>query len=227
MSQDSDESVEEVLRRRSTVFSADFTSHQQWVAGRTSAFPGMGPVNPGDHKLDHLIPEYCPGGVFNAVPRPDGLWNCDLLTTEGSPDGFRLRAGDTLRAVVTLPTGIGAWPAIWTWRNGDNEVDVFEYHPDNPNLLELSNHVRDGYTYWTGHAVQPGATLTLTTVFGAGSVDWYVGSTLVFADRRGVGSLWSAYLIVNLSVSDGTYHPRPLPGTSRLSWTCHSLTVSR
>ncbi|MEU9129699.1 beta-glucanase [Kitasatospora sp. NPDC048540] len=215
---------------RRTVFTADFTSTRQWVAGRSSAYPDMGPTNRGDHKLDHLTPRPIQGGVFNATRRTtDDLWDCDLLTTEGSPDGFQLRTGDALRAKVTLPTGLGAWPAIWTWRAGGNEIDVFEYHPDNPNTLELSNHVRPGHRYWLGppSLVAPGATITLRTEFGARSVDWYVADRLVYSDRRGVGTSWHAYLIVNLSVVDGTYHPRPAAGTTRLSWTCHSLDVLR
>ncbi|MFB7666217.1 beta-glucanase [Kitasatospora sp. NPDC056138] len=211
------------------VFQADFGSAQQWVAGRSSAYPRMGPTNRGDHKLDYLTNRYCPDGRFTATPRPDGLWDCNLLTTEGSPESFQVRTGDTLWAQVTLPVDLGAWPAIWTWRNGDNEVDVFEYHPDNPGLLELSNHVRNGNRYWTDPtgAVAPGATVDLRVVLGASSVLWYVDDTLVFADRRGVGSSWQAYLIVNLSVSDGTYHPRPGPQQRELSWTCHSLQVTR
>ncbi|MCU7821289.1 beta-glucanase [Kitasatospora sp. DSM 101779] len=214
-----------------TVFSADFTSARQWVAGRSSAYPRMGPTNRSDHKLDHLVPAYCPGGVFAATRRPGSdLWNCNLLTTEGSPDGFQLLPGDVMLARVTLPTALGAWPAIWTWRDGGNEIDVFEYHPDNPDLLEVSNHVRGGYRYWHGGAagIAPGATVELRTVFGRTSVDWYANGVAVHSDHRGVGSAWHAHLIVNLSVSDGTYHPRPpAGGPSRFSWTCHSLVVER
>lgn len=212
------------------VFRADFGSARQWVAGRTSAYPRMGPTNRGDHKLDHLVDRYCPDGRFTATRRTDGLWDCNLLTTEGSLDAFQVRTGDTLDARVTLPAGLGAWPAIWTWRGGGNEVDAFEYHPDNPSLLELSNNVRGGHSYWTDPtgAVAPGATVDLRVVLGARSVVWYVNGVRVFADGRGVGTAWSAYLIVNLSVSDGTYHPRPGPGQNDpLSWTCHSLSVTR
>ncbi|MGK4584374.1 beta-glucanase [Kitasatospora sp. HPMI-4] len=222
------ETVEPV--RGQVVFQADFGSTRQWAAGRTSAYPQSGPTNRSDHKLDHLNNHYCPGGRFTATRRTDGLWDCDLLTTEGSPDAFQLRTGDVLDARVTLPTGLGAWPAIWTWRNGGNEVDFFEYHPDHPGMLELSNNVRGGHSYWndpTG-AVAPGATLDLRVVLGARSVLWYVNGALVFADGRGVGNSWHAYLIVNLSVSDGTYHPRPAPrDNGPLFWTCHSLSITR
>ncbi|WP_406193988.1 beta-glucanase [Kitasatospora sp. NBC_01560] len=213
------------------VFDADFTSTRQWTAGRSSAYPRMGPTNRGDHKLDFLSRAYCPGGVFAATRRRGGdLWTCSLLTTEGSPEGFQLRTGDVLSARVTLPVEPGAWPAIWTWRDGGNEVDVFEYHPDHPDLLEFSNHVRGGFRYWHGAAlgIAPGATFELKAVLGAFSVDWFVGDTLVHADRRGVGPDWHAYLIVNMSVADGTYHDRPAPtGPDRLSWVCHTLRVER
>lgn len=213
------------------VFDADFTSTRQWITGRSSAYPRMGPTNRSDHKLDYLVRGYCPGGVFTATRRHSGgLWSCNLLTTEGSPDGFQVRTGDVLSARVTLPVGLGAWPAIWTWRDGGNEVDVFEYHPDNPDLLEISNHVRGGYRYWHGGGagIGPGATFGLRVVLGANSVDWYVEDELVYADLHGVGPGWRAYLIVNLSVADGTYHARPpVSGPDRLSWVCHSLQVER
>ncbi|WP_181799637.1 LamG domain-containing protein [Kitasatospora acidiphila] len=213
------------------VFEADFGSPEQWTAGQTSAYPNMGPTNLGDHKLDRLNRSYCPGGRFTATRRFfGGLWSCNLLTTEGSPDGFQVQTGDVLSARVVLPTGLGAWPAIWTWRNGGNEVDVFEYHPDHPGILELSNHVRDAYLYWDGSSagVAPGAQLDLKVTLGAGSVDWSVNGTTVFQDGTGVGPGWQAYLIVNLSVSDGTYHPAPPPGGPRqLSWSCLGLSVDR
>ncbi|GAA3116166.1 hypothetical protein GCM10020254_73640 [Streptomyces goshikiensis] len=34
-------------------------------------------------------------------------------------------------------------------------MDVFEYHPDNPDLLELSNHVRQSGSYYRDPAVAP------------------------------------------------------------------------
>jgi hypothetical protein len=213
------------------VFEADFGSPQQWTAGRTSAYPDMGPTNFEDHKLDRLNRSYCPDGRFTATRRFfGGLWSCNLLTTEGSPDGFQVQTGDVLSAKVTLPAGLGAWPAIWTWRDGGNEVDVFEYHPDHPGILELSNHVNDAYLYWDGSSagVAPGAEVALAVSLGADSVDWSVNGTTVFQDGAGVGPDWQAYLIVNLSVSDGTYHPAPAPGGPRqLSWSCLGLSVDR
>ncbi|MGM1078792.1 family 16 glycosylhydrolase [Streptomyces sp. H28] len=211
------------------VFTADFASTRQWVAGRSWAYPGGGPTNPGDDKLDHLVPDddYCRGGTFRATRRPDGRWNTGLLTTEGSAEGFVARAGDVLEARVRLPREIGAWPAIWTWRDGDQEIDVFEYHPDNPDLLELSNHVRDTGHYYRHRSVRPGAWVDLRVEFGARSVVWWVNGDRAFADRRGVGRGWHAHLIVNLSVCAGRYHPPPDEGTEEMAYEVASLVVRR
>ncbi|MFI8519954.1 beta-glucanase [Streptomyces sp. NPDC085481] len=211
------------------VFTADFGSPEQWAAGRSWAYPDGGPVNPGDNKLDHLVedPAYSRSGVFRATRRPDGLWDTGLLTTEGSPEGFEVRSGDVLEARVRLPEETGAWPAIWTWRDGGQEVDVFEYHPDNPDLLELSNHVRGTHLYHRSPAVRPGGWIRLRTEFGARSVVWSVDDVEVFADGRGVGRSWHACLIVNLSVCAGRYHPAPDPQTSEMSFEVRDLRVFR
>jgi hypothetical protein len=58
-------------------------------------------------------------------------------------------------------------------------------------------------------------------------VDWTANGVPFFQDGRGVGPDWHAYLIVNLSVSDGTYHPAPPPRSRRLGWTCQSLSIER
>ncbi|MCH0564180.1 MULTISPECIES: beta-glucanase [unclassified Streptomyces] len=211
------------------VFTADFASDRQWVAGHSWAYPGGGPTNPGDDKLDHLTPDpsYSREGTFRATRRPDGLWDTGLLTTEGSAEGFMLRAGDHLETRVRLPTGLGAWPAIWTWRDGGNEVDVFEYHPDNPDLLEFTNHVHRSGGYVHDEAVRPGAVADLAVTFGRRGVVWYLNGERVFADARGVGLGWHAYLIVNLSVCAGRYHPPPDADTTELSYEVEHLLVRR
>ncbi|MFC8508014.1 beta-glucanase [Streptomyces sp. NPDC057411] len=211
------------------VFTADFGSFDQWVAGRSWAYPNGGPVNPGDNKLDHLVedPAYSRTGLFRATRRRDGLWDTGLLTTEGSPQGFEVRTGDALEARVRLPEETGAWPAIWTWRDGGQEVDVFEYHPDNPDLLELSNHVRGTYHYHRSPAVRPGATIGLRVEFGARSVVWHLDGEEIFADHRGVGHAWHAALIVNLSVCAGRYHPAPDADTTEMSYEVQELRVFR
>jgi hypothetical protein len=211
------------------LFTADFHSARQWVAGRSWAYPGGGPVNPDDNKLDHLVadPHYSRGGTFRATRRPDGLWNTGLLTTEGSEEDFVVRTGDVLRTRVRLPTVMGAWPAIWTWRDGGQEIDVFEYHPDNPDLLEFSNHVRGGHRYHRDPAVGPGGWIDLTVEFGSECVEWSLNGTPVFADGRGVGHDWHAHLIVNLSVCAGQYHPAPSGTDTKMSFKVASLTVHR
>ncbi|MER6672692.1 beta-glucanase [Streptomyces sp. NPDC000983] len=211
------------------VFVADFSSEDQWVAGRSWAYPDGGPTNRGDNKLDHLTddPAYCREGTFRATRRPDGLWDAGLLTTEESPEGFMVRTGDRLETRVRLPVETGAWPAIWTWRDGGNEVDVFEYHPDNPDLLELTNHVRRSGRYVRDSAVGPGEVISLSVTFGRRSVVWLLNGKQVFADGRGVGSSWHAYLIVNLSVCAGRYHPAPDDSVDEMSYAVESLVVRR
>ncbi|MEV6294797.1 beta-glucanase [Streptomyces sp. NPDC051896] len=215
--------------RHEVVFTADFGSARQWVAGRSWAYPDGGPVNPGDDKLDHLVSDasYARSGVFRATRRPDGYWDTGLLTTEGSQEAFTVRSGDVLEARVRLPGEIGAWPAIWTWRDGDQEIDVFEYHPEHPDLLEFSNHVRGAGHCYRDDAVRPGAWVDLRTEFGARSVVWSVNGVQVFADRRGVGHRWHAFLIVNLSVCAGRYHPAPAAATTEMSFEVSSLVVRR
>jgi hypothetical protein len=149
------------------------------------------------------------------------------LTTEGSPSDFMVRTGDHLETTVRLPSETGAWPAIWTWLDGGNEVDVFEYHPDNPDLLELTNHVRGTHRYVRRQAVHPGAVLQLGVTFGRHNVIWTVNGEPVFADGRGVGRHWKAYLIVNLSVCAGRYHPAPAPETTEITYDVHRLVITR
>ncbi|MEU4083908.1 beta-glucanase [Streptomyces aureus] len=211
------------------VFTADFASTRQWVAGHSWAYPDGGPVNPDDGKLDHLVtdPSYSRTGRFRATRRPDGDWNAGLLTTEGSAGGFMVRTGDVLETRVKLPTVTGAWPAVWTWRDGGQEIDVFEYHPDNPDLLELSNHVHNTHRYYRHPDIAPGAWVDLVVEFGAHNVVWWVNGVRVFDDRRGVGRSWHAYLIVNLSVCAGRYHPPPPPEATEMDFEVARLTVRR
>ncbi|MEV7415518.1 beta-glucanase [Streptomyces sp. NPDC089919] len=211
------------------VFTADFSSTSQWVAGRSWAYPDGGPTNHGDNKLDHLVPDpaYSRTGVFLATRREDGDWSAGLLTTEGSDEGFTLRTGDVLEAQVKLPDRLGAWPAIWTWYDGGSEIDVFEYHPDNPDLLELTNHVRGGQSYYRDPGIGPGRWIDLRVEFGARSVVWWVNGTRAFADHRGVGRRWRAHLIVNLSVCAGRYHPAPDPAVDEMSFEVSYLHVFR
>ncbi|SCK15697.1 beta-glucanase [Streptomyces sp. WMMB 322] len=215
--------------RGGPVFVADFSSTRQWEAGRSWAYPGGGPTNPGDNKLDHLVadPSYSRGGVFRATRRASGMWSAGLLTTEDSREGFTLRTGDVLRTRLRLPEEVGAWPAVWTWRDGGNEVDVFEYHPDNPDVLELSNHVRGSGHDFKHPCVRPGARIDVSVEFGADCVTWHVNGSRAFADGVGVGDDWCAYLIVNMSVSAGEYHPPPRPTTRSLSYEVSDLRVYR
>lgn len=200
-------------------FDAPIAWGTTWVGDRTSAYRYVN-HNPDDNKFDWLDPGCVTvsGGVatFTATPAghtlENGLqaWRTGLLTTEYTAEGFQVRTGDCVEVRVELPSGTGAWPGLWTWKDGGNEVDTFEYHPDNPHLLELSNHVNDACTYHTdADAVVPGGWVTIASHYGEDSVDWYVDGERVFRDGTGVGADWSAYLILNLSLCAGAYHPAP------------------
>nr|WP_243639060.1 family 16 glycosylhydrolase [Streptacidiphilus pinicola] len=194
-------------------------SPAKWNSSTTSSYRYAN-HNPDDNKLDWLLPsDVAVGGgavTFTAQPSShvleNGLraWTTGLLTTEGTSQGFQVRTGDYIETRVKLPTAVGAWPALWTWRDGNNEIDSFEYHPDNPNLLEFTNHVNPAHDYYTdSSAIRPGQWVTIGTSYGADSVQWYVNGRMVYQDGTGVGAGWSAYLILNLSVSAGEYHPSP------------------
>ncbi|MFI7414726.1 beta-glucanase [Streptomyces sp. NPDC049627] len=200
-------------------FDAPIDWGSTWVGDRSSAYRYCD-HNPDDNKLDWLDPGCVTvsGGVatFTAAPADRTLengrqaWRTGLLTTEYSAEEFRVRTGDYVETRVKLPSGTGAWPALWTWKDGGNEVDSFEYHPDNPNLLELSNHVTFSSAYHTdADTIAPDRWVTIGTRYGERSVEWYVNGACVCSDGTGVGADWSAYLILNLSVCAGRYHPAP------------------
>lgn len=213
---------------KSNVFYDDFATTidtTKWRINNTSSFPSNGPDNPGDHKVDyfHTGQVVASGGnaVFTAQDAgftisgfPQGgtkeAWYTAFLTTEYASSGQQVQTGDYLEARVKLPAAAGAWPALWTWKNGDNEIDVFEYHPDNANLLEFNNHVNESGTYYTDSgAIAHNTWVTVGTLLGETSCDWYVNGTRVYQDGEGVGSGWSSYINLNLSLSDGYYHPQP------------------
>jgi beta-glucanase (GH16 family) len=207
----------------SLVFDEEFNNPiawgTRWVGDATSAYR-YGDHNPGDDKLDWLTPSAVSvtNGLATFTARPGSRtlengrrsWDTGLLTTEGSAENFMVRAGDYVETRVKLPTAVGAWPALWTWHNGTNEIDSFEYHPDNPNLLELTNGLRHAaFSYRDPAVIRPGGWATIGVRYGETCNDWYVDGIKVFSDHTGTGSGWTAYLILNLSVEAGRYHQSP------------------
>ncbi|MFC7221055.1 beta-glucanase [Streptomyces polyrhachis] len=192
---------------------------ETWTGDRTSAY-AFQDRNPHWFKLDLLRPGAVTvaGGVATFTARPTSYvlengrtaWETGLLTTEYTPSDFKVRTGDYLEARVRLPREMGAWPALWTWKEGGNEVDSFEFHPAHPHALELTNHVNRAMKQHTDRAaIKPGGWVTVGTYYGAESVEWYVNGHRVLADDTGVGKDWTAYPVLSLSVSDGTHHAAP------------------
>jgi hypothetical protein len=210
---------------------------QTW--GYTTTAYAQGNRNPKDHKLDYTTPDALKvaDGVLTitATPRHDHYWNTGLLTTEPSGtggNGFRVRAGDFLVTHVRMPDGnTGGWPALWTWLGGDGEIDAFEWHSDNPHLLELSNRIRTAGTYYTNdQLVAPCRWVWIGIQLGSDDDVWYVGSDLrsmkaVFQDHNGIGDT-TPYVIANLSVSDGTFHAAP-SGSAAITYAMDSIRVYR
>ncbi|MER5548563.1 beta-glucanase [Streptomyces sp. NPDC002589] len=211
---------------KSLVFDEEFTGPitfgSRWNGSTTSAYK-YGNHNPGDDKLDWLTPSAitASGGTvtFTAKPGSNILengkrsWDTGLLTTEGTTENFQARTGDYAEVRVQLPGAQGAWPAMWTWIDGDDEVDVFEYHPDK-NELEVVNHVNYAYTFYTDPAtIFPGAWIAVGAHYGATNDDWYLNGDLIYSDHTGVGSTWQANIVLNLSINAGFYHPAPSSNT--------------
>ncbi|MEV4555793.1 beta-glucanase [Kitasatospora sp. NPDC049285] len=173
---------------------------------------------------------------FTATHREDGDWDTGLLTTGDSCDsggsGFQVHAGDLVLVHVRLPEAdSGAWPCLWTWRDGGNEVDLFEWYADHPDRIEFVNHVRSGSTVYSDENVGAGRWIYVAVRLGADNDTWYVGPTEdrlteVWSDGTGVGADFAAYLILNLSISDGSFHLPPA-STAPVTMDVDLLTVER
>lgn len=198
----------------------------------TSSSYAYGDHNPDDSKLDWTTPDAMAvnGGVLTmtATPRGDGYWNTGLLTTEASQgtggNGVRLQPGDFYVSRTRMPdtgSNSGAWPAMWAWSSdypNGAEVDPYEYHNDNPNLLEIgTSQCQCGDYYTNADLVAPGKWVWVGMLLGDTNNQVFVGSTLdsmtkVWEDGTGLQG-GRPHPMVNLSVSDGTYHEKPSGST--------------
>ncbi|GAA2747525.1 MULTISPECIES: beta-glucanase [Kitasatospora] len=197
-------------------------------------------TNPGSWKKDRLARSALDTAdghlVITATPRSDGRWDTGLLTTGDScrsgGNGAQVRTGDLLLAHIRLPAaGTGAWPGLWTWRDGHNEVDVFEWHADFPGNLEFVNHVRSGGSIYTDEAVGADRWIYIGARFGADNTTWYAGPdldrlTAAYSDHTGVGPDFAAYPILNLSISDGSFHRPPASGDP-VTMECDLIMIER
>ncbi|RKE17312.1 hypothetical protein [Streptomyces sp. TLI_171] len=208
-----------------------------WKSG---AYAGDCTDNPRDFKLDHLTPDaltVADGALLiSARPAPDGRWTTGLITTGDTcgsgGSGEQVRTGDFLLAHLRLPeANTGAWPALWTWRDGHNEIDVFEWHADRPGTAEFVNHTRSGDGTYSSDAIRAGGWLYVGARFGADNVVWYVGATptrleVAYQDHTGVGADFAAYPVLSLSVNNGRYHRAP-PAQQPFDLAVDSLTIYR
>lgn len=174
-------------------------------------------------KLDHLTSDSLSAErgylTITATREPNGQWSTGLITTgdscDSGGDGTQVRTGDLILVHLQLPEAdSGAWPGLWTWRDGHNEIDVFEWHADRPDTLEFVNHVKSGDTTYTDPAIGAGRWIYVGARFGADNTTWYAGATLdtikaAFSDHTGVGNDFAAYPILNLSIGNGTWHDPP------------------
>ncbi|MDL4773712.1 hypothetical protein [Actinomadura xylanilytica] len=206
---------------------------------KSAAYPDCVTNRP-NFKLDRLSTSAMSvaSGVLTvtAAPQPDGRWQTGLLSTGDSCDSggrdLEVRTGDVVAARVRLPDAeTGAWPGVWTWRHGRNEIDIFEWHADRPGTLEFVNHVKGSAKFWHSRLVKRGSWLDIAVRLGAKRVTWYVGRPpgplhAVFRDRVGVGPRFHSYLVAGLAVDDGSIHARP-DSDRPFSFQIASLTVHR
>lgn len=102
-----------------------------------------------------------------------------LLTTEYSTEQFMVKTDNYIETYVQLPDKVGAWPALWTWKpddtKGHNEVDVFEYHVDSPNVLELTSRLYgEAACNFKRDWIKPSAWVKIGANLGKDAVTWCV-----------------------------------------------------
>lgn len=206
---------------------APFTA-TSWTFGSTSAFPGPDASgtqrNPTDHKQDCLNPSWsAPADHYTFEATKDTAlhcWKTDLATSK-----VLVRTGDKITYNVTPQAQQGAWPAIWTWKDGGNELDLFEYHGDHPNRVEFANHVTGESTFNIKTA--PGRPYQITVTLGTDHVSWRSVNGYLMYQTKGLPANWSSYLIVSMSVDNGTWHVAPSATQTHLFMKVNSLQVTR
>ncbi|GAA1565115.1 hypothetical protein GCM10009678_55170 [Actinomadura kijaniata] len=191
--------------------------------------------NSGRYKLDRLDRRALRvrrGALdITATPAGAGRWRTGLITTGDScgsgGKGFAVRQGDLVVARVRLPGARrGSWPGMWTWRRGNNEVDLFEWHADHPDILEFVSHPARTVKFFRSRGVGRGRWVDIAVHLGRKDTRWFTAPAgrrmrLAFADGKGIEKGFRAHLVVNLSVSDGKLHPRPAdrrPIRFRVAW---------
>jgi beta-glucanase (GH16 family) len=120
-----------------------------------------------------------------------------------------------MEARVWLPRGSGVWPAFWAWPRNEQwppEIDVFEFHGDDPEHLRLTYHSPDRGAS-TSAVRGEDWTLGWHTVgleWDSRRLTWYVDGRVRKVVREAPDI--PMYLILNLAISDGTRAPAATGG---------------
>lgn len=216
-----------VANAATTVITNSYTA-AAWTFGRSDAYPAPDSAgtqrNPNDGKLDCINPKWsAPTGTTFSAVRSGSCWNADFATSK-----VLIKTGDTVTYNVTPGTARGAWPSIWSFRNGGNEIDFFEYHSDFAKQVEFANHVNGHACY--SQTVTPGQPYQITVKLTTKAVTWQSKGGYVLCRQPGLPAGWSSYLIVNMSVDSGMWSAAqgpPSAGVNSLSFRVNSLTVTR
>lgn len=207
-------------------------------ATKTDAYADQCLGNKADNKLEYNVPENVTvnGGILTITAKREDrngyTWTSGLITTGHSCDTIPakrriIKPNQYMSTRQKLPSVPGMWPAFWTWGGGTelgrNEVDAYEFHGDNPRLLELTNQsiLNGGDTAHKDYtaAVDIGADWHVFSVYlGTSNVIWYLDGQEIF---RGEGFSPNpeepeSAIITNLSIDNGKYHPPPTVNSAQM-----------
>ena len=194
----------------------------------------------GNNELEYYVPEAVacsPAGLVLTASRDSGTytaWNGPSQYLSGkvwTKGKFEFRYGH-LDAVASLPTGIGAWPAIWLLGSSLDEVnwpacgeiDVMEYFGKNGQPASVSGSMHTPADNPTCAYMVPGAPLS---GFHTYSLDWLPTSLTWSVDGKAYQTIlkknvsqWvfdrPMFLILNLAIG-GTMGGEP-PATGGLPY---------
>ncbi len=107
-----------------------------------------------------------------------------------------------------IPKGKGLWPAFWliaTNTSDYKEIDIFEFHCDEPNVLHMTNHYLDGNgekRIKAKHIKGPDFSKNFHTIgieWDSRKIVWYFDNMRIFTSRKEIPHV-GLRMIVNLAV---------------------------